>query len=321
MKNPLISIGVAIYNVEKYLPRCLDSLVGQTIENIELILVDDGSTDGSGEICDEYADKDPRIVVIHKENGGLGSARQTALEMAKGDYFCACDADDWVESNMYEILYQKAIDTNADIVCCEYYSNYEDGRETAHHFDSDFNIHGDMLSELLKDRFPHMVWNKIYRRSIFQKYSIDWQLGINMGEDFLLMLKMFQFPLNVAFLPMCLYHYRRALNGNSYTNSVSLNSFNQSLAIRRWIEGNLDTDKYSKEIFQLWVALAFTGLRVTKGMTADYYNKVLMPYLSIANFIKYRSFNQKTIIVLIAKIFGYPIAHYLCNHLYKFYYK
>lgn len=319
--NPLVTISVPVYNVEKYLPKCLDSLLNQTLNNIEIILVDDGSKDGSGIICDQYASKDDRIRVIHKENGGLASARQAALEVACGEYFCACDADDWVEPNMYDLMYNKAKETDADIVYCEYYSNYENGIVKEHHFVSDFDFKGDMLSEVLKGRFPHMVWNKLYRRSLFQKYSVDWQLGINMGEDFLLMLKLFRYQLNVVFLPKCLYHYRRVFNGSSYTNNVSLNSFKQSLAIRHWIDDNINSDKYSKEIFQLWVGLAFTGLRVTEGMTAEYYNTTLMPRLLFKRFIEYRLFNQKALIVLISKIMGYSLARLLCSHLYKFYYK
>lgn len=319
--NPLVTISVPVYNVEKYLPRCLDSLLSQTLNNIEIILVDDGSTDGSGWICDQYASKDDRIRVVHKENGGLASARQAALEVACGEYFCACDADDWVEPNMYDLMYNKAKEKDADIVYCEYYSNYEDGSETEHHFDTDFNFKGDMLSEVLNSRFPHMVWNKLFKRDLFQKYSISWQTGINMGEDFLLSLKMFRYKINVIPLSQCLYHYRRVANGGSYTNNVSLNSFNQSLAIRRWMEDNLDEGKYSKEFFKLWVSLAFTGLRVKEGMTSEYYNKTLMPYLPFVKFVKYKQFNQKALLVLVAKIMGYPSAHFICGYLYKFFYK
>jgi len=321
IKKVKVSIGIAAYNVEHYLRRCLDSVINQTLKDIEIIVVDDGSIDKTPQICDEYSDLDERVKVIHKQNGGLASARQAALENARGEYFCVCDADDWVEPNMYGLMYSKAKETDADIVYCEYYSNYENGMVKEHHFASDFDFKGDMLSEVLKGRFPHMVWNKLYRKSLFQKYSVDWQLGINMGEDFLLMLKLFRYQLNVVFLPKCLYHYRRVLNGNSYTNNITLSSFKQLLAIRQWTEENLDIDKYSKEIFQLWVALAFTGLRVAEGMTAEYYNATLMSKLPFQRFIKYKLFNQKAIVVLISKIMGYSFGRLLCNRLYKYYYK
>ena len=95
--DSLLSIIVPVYNVEQYLSRCVDSLVNQTYHNIEIILVDDGSPDRSGEICDEYAKKDKRVKVIHQSNGGLSDARNTALDIAKGDYLMFVDSDDWIE--------------------------------------------------------------------------------------------------------------------------------------------------------------------------------------------------------------------------------
>lgn len=115
---PWISIIVPVYNTESYLPECLDSIERQTYENIEVILVDDGSTDSSGRICDQYAEKDARFQVIHTENRGLVSARKTGLACAKGDYIGFVDSDDWIEKTMYESLSGLLQDTQADMVCC-----------------------------------------------------------------------------------------------------------------------------------------------------------------------------------------------------------
>lgn len=112
----LISIVVPVYNVEKYLVRCLDSIINQSIREIEIILVDDGSTDISGDICDKYALQDERIKVIHKENGGLVSARQAGIKVASGQYIGFVDSDDWIESNMFQSLYKEAVLNNADAV-------------------------------------------------------------------------------------------------------------------------------------------------------------------------------------------------------------
>lgn len=114
--DSLISIIVPVYNVEQYLSRCVDSLVNQTYHNIEIILVDDGSPDRSGEICDEYAKKDKRVKVIHQSNGGLSDARNTALDIAKGDYLMFVDSDDWIEKKTCEILNRLASDNKADTV-------------------------------------------------------------------------------------------------------------------------------------------------------------------------------------------------------------
>lgn len=114
--NCLISIIVPVYNIEQYLPRCIESLINQTYHNIEIILVDDGSLDKSGEICDEYAKRDKRIIVIHKENGGLSDARNRGLDIAKGDYIMFIDSDDWIEEDSCETLNRLAFEYNADIV-------------------------------------------------------------------------------------------------------------------------------------------------------------------------------------------------------------
>ena len=104
MSNPLISIIVPVYNVEEFLPKCIDSILAQTYENLEIILVEDGTKDNSGQICDAYAEKDSRIKVIHKENGGLSSARNAGMDVARGEYFGFVDSDDWIEPETYESL-------------------------------------------------------------------------------------------------------------------------------------------------------------------------------------------------------------------------
>ncbi|EJG3290978.1 glycosyltransferase, partial [Campylobacter coli] len=114
---------VPIYNVEKYLRQCLDSIIAQTLKDIEIILVNDGSTDNCGVICDEYALKDKRIQVIHKTNAGLGAAYNTGLEMASGEYIGFVESDDWIEPNMYEELYAKAKETDVDVCLSGYFLN------------------------------------------------------------------------------------------------------------------------------------------------------------------------------------------------------
>lgn len=118
--NPLISIIVPVYNVEKYLKRCVDSILAQTYKNFECILVDDGSTDSSGKLCDEYAAKDDRIVVIHKENMGQGDARNKGIDISGGKYIGFVDSDDWIHPQMYEILVNIARKENTDMTVCQF---------------------------------------------------------------------------------------------------------------------------------------------------------------------------------------------------------
>lgn len=127
--NDLITVIVPVYNVEKYLERCIESIINQTYKNLEIILVDDGSTDNSGNICDEYAKKDERIKVIHKENGGQATARNMALDIAKGNYIAFADSDDWVDTSIYEKLYNALISNEANICVCARYNVYNDGKK------------------------------------------------------------------------------------------------------------------------------------------------------------------------------------------------
>ena len=127
--DELISVIVPVYNVEKYISRCIESIMKQTYKNIEIILIDDGSTDNSGKICDEYSLKDDRINVIHKKNGGLSDARNTGLDIAKGKYISLIDSDDFVSKFFIETLYNTCKNENCEIAICEYERVYEEKEE------------------------------------------------------------------------------------------------------------------------------------------------------------------------------------------------
>lgn len=115
--NPLISVIVPIYNVEKYLVRCVDSIVNQTYKNLEIILVDDGSPDRCPQMCDDYAEKDSRIKVVHKKNGGLSDARNAGMAVATGEYISFIDSDDWIETSMFELLLNNIFQYDCEISC------------------------------------------------------------------------------------------------------------------------------------------------------------------------------------------------------------
>ena len=123
------SVIVPIYNVEKYLSRCIDSVLSQTFADFELILVDDGSPDNCPEICDKYAQKDHRIKVVHKENAGLGMARNLGVEVATGDFICFIDSDDFIEEECLNAMYSAAEENKVDLVICDYYKYFENGQK------------------------------------------------------------------------------------------------------------------------------------------------------------------------------------------------
>lgn len=168
---PLISVIVPIYKVEKYLPECIESIIEQTYKNIEIILVDDGSPDRCGMICDEYAKKDNRIVVIHKENGGLSDARNAGLRLAKGDYFNFVDSDDKLTSDSLERLYQMAIEYSADMVIAGFERFRDTTGEVFFSTDSDGEKTAVMTKlEAMDDFFRDgcQAWAVLYARQIHE---------------------------------------------------------------------------------------------------------------------------------------------------------
>lgn len=168
MIGPEISVIVPVYKVEKYLKRCVDSILGQTFENIEIILVDDGSPDNCGEMCDQYARQDERVQVIHKENGGLSSARNVGIEQAKGEYIAFIDSDDWLDADMLEILYDAVKKHNAQIAECSFRSVYNDRIEEETSCSGAYIVgtNIDALEGILDwNHFKPVAWNKIYHRS------------------------------------------------------------------------------------------------------------------------------------------------------------
>ena len=176
MKNrPIISIIVPVYNVESYLERCIESILNQSFKEFELILVNDGSTDGCKDICNEYKTKDKRIKVIHKENGGLSSARNAGLDIARGKYIGFVDSDDFINKDMYKILFDTIQANNSDMVICDYYKVNEDDINKFRNIKcSCENIEVKNLNKLesidnlfLTGEKFIFAWNKLYKRELF----------------------------------------------------------------------------------------------------------------------------------------------------------
>ncbi|MCQ9626454.1 glycosyltransferase [Cetobacterium somerae] len=168
--SPKISIIVPVYKVELYLRKCIDSILNQTFKDFELILVDDGSPDRCGEICDEYRKKDNRIKVLHKKNGGLSSARNAGLDIAKGDYIGFVDSDDWIESDMYEVLYNLCIENNSEIGVINYQIVYPDRQKNKKNSDLKIFNKKEAMDEILKGRyFEEIVWSKLFKKEAIEK--------------------------------------------------------------------------------------------------------------------------------------------------------
>ena len=175
-KTPLISVIIPVYKVEPFIHRCVDSILNQTYTNLEIILVDDGSPDRCGEICDEYAEKDSRIRVIHQKNGGLSAARNAGLDICTGEYIAFVDSDDYIETDMYEKMLVAAIEHKVDICVCQWQFETCEGKKVVDLTKVNSDIFGEMSSLALarflyKGSYENGVvvaaWNKLYKYSIF----------------------------------------------------------------------------------------------------------------------------------------------------------
>lgn len=185
--NPLISVIVPVYNVEDYLDRCIESIVNQTYKNLEIILVDDGSTDSSGRKCDEWKVKDSRIIVIHKENGGLSDARNVGMKKAIGDYIGFIDSDDFIATNMYQTLLDTAVKTDSEISECQWLA-FENEKEldgnSVKNEEYEFFVLSteEALKELIIERkIKQTVVNKLYLRKLINE---DFLVGRINEDDF-----------------------------------------------------------------------------------------------------------------------------------------
>lgn len=192
--EPLISIIVPVYNTERYLSKCIDSILGQTYENIEVILVDDGSSDKCPQICDEYAGKDSRVKVIHKENEGVSSARNSGLDIAKGDFIGFVDSDDYVRIDMLNHLRQIQLEKQVDLICFGYSKESKRGelKEVTLLEKYYENVSLDASMELAfpglyhSDNIEYLsvsIWNKLYKRDIIGKYNIRFDENLRKAED------------------------------------------------------------------------------------------------------------------------------------------
>ena len=204
----MISVIVPVYNVEAYLDRCVESIIGQTYRDLEIILVDDGSKDRSPQMCDEWAKKDNRIKVIHKENGGAATARNRGISLATGEYIIFIDSDDWIESAMFEILLTAMQEEKADIVECKL-DWFKDGEEPCRYEGTPIQrIHFDTegaLEELIRERRLHQTpVNKLYRAELMK--GIPFAEG-RICEDEYWTYQIFGQAKSIVLLDVVLYHY------------------------------------------------------------------------------------------------------------------
>lgn len=209
--SALISVIIPIYNVEKYLRQCVDSVLAQSHTNIEIILVDDGATDGCPQICDSYEQKDARIKVVHKKNGGLSDARNVGLELAHGKYVCFFDSDDVVHRDIITELYQACVQSDADISTC-YFERFTDShieKDEGKVQNEDYTGK-ELISRIYRgqgEKIAFVAWNKLYKKSLFETHNITYPVGKH-HEDTYTTYKLLYYAKSICIVPKELYFYR-----------------------------------------------------------------------------------------------------------------
>lgn len=213
MNNPAISVIVPVYLAESYLSRCVESILKQSFCDFELILVDDGSPDESGKVCESYAIKDSRVKVIHQDNKGVSSARQRGLEEARGEFVIHADPDDWVEPDWLEKLYKKIKEDNTDIVICDFDRIYADKK--VHYVQCPTSLNNDdIIEDMLNQIIWGATWNKLIRKECFNRYGVSFHPEMNLWEDLYVMCLLIAKGAKVSYIPDVLYHYDSVINKN-----------------------------------------------------------------------------------------------------------
>lgn len=265
MKYPKVSIILPIYNVEKYLDRCMDSLLNQTLKDIEIIMVDDGSPDNCPQMCDEYAKKDSRVKVVHKKNGGLGFARNSGLDIANGEYVAFVDSDDYVGLDMYKTLYDRAEADKCDAVFCGFRTEVRENKWIySDEVDADKLWKGKEVQQFMLDMiasgagikaerlYQMSVWHSIYKRSLIEEKHIRFVSEREVAsEDIPFQVDFLQRANSIAYLKESFYSY--CLNGTSLTAMLNIEKYERYKNLRKCLlEKSSDVD-YTNRVNRLFI--------------------------------------------------------------------
>ena len=259
-ENPMVSIIVPVYNAEKYLERCVDSILNQEYRDFELILMDDGSKDGSGEICDRYAAADDRVLVVHKENTGVSDTRNQALSLARGKYLQFSDSDDWISADATKLLVRTAQENNCDMVIADFYrvvgervSRKGDIEEDGVMSREEFAAH---MMENPSDFYYGVLWNKLYKREIVEAHQLRMDAQISWCEDFMFNLEYIRYAESFVSLQSPVYYYVKT-KGSLVSQSISISkTIKMKLMVfeiyNNFYKNVLDEKEYEKNRLQVY---------------------------------------------------------------------
>ncbi|MCR5253492.1 MAG: glycosyltransferase [Treponema sp.] len=300
--SSLISVIIPVYNVEKFLVKCIDSVISQSYTNLEILLIDDGSTDGSGKICDSYAQKDNRIKVIHKINGGLSSARNLGLDNASGEYIAFIDSDDFVKKNFIQILYERLIIDKSDISVCNFERIDESGNSI-----SEFPLiksEEKMIQnrkEFWESFFHHgavnvVAWNKLYKKKIFD--SIRYFEG-HIHEDIFIIPEIIECVEKISFTTEPLYCYLKrsdSIVGNVKNKHVfDIDKIFADLLLAEYFEKNGYFEMFSHHLLDVIIDTTenVCKAKLTKKEMSDFQN--IHKRFSLLYIRNYKDFSKRGI--------------------------
>lgn len=278
IKNEKVTVVLPIYNVEKYLERCIKSVINQTYKNLEIILVDDGSTDSSSKICDTYKEKDKRIKVVHQKNAGLSAARNSGMRIATSNYICFIDSDDYIENDMIEYLYNGMKKYDSKITCCGFTNVYENGtleKITKPKSDIIYTKEEALNIHLFTGYIEVVAWNKLYDISLFKE--IQYPEG-KLYEDMLTTYKLIGIVDKVVLLPECKYFYckRKSSIGGSKFSEKTLGLIDAVKEVSEYVSKNkYDNKRKDIKIAEIqWNIVVLNKMLIADEINKDIYLKI-----------------------------------------------
>lgn len=247
MKNPEISVIVPVFNAEKYLCKCIDSILAQSFCNFELLLIDDGSIDNSSEICDDYAGKDKRIKVFHKTNEGISATREFGIQCAEGEYIQFVDSDDWINPDMLQEMWLEVKRTDADVVGCNFTEIYPTiEKKVKAYYDSKDQF----LRAVLRNEWG-VLWKIMFRRTLFLNNDIHFPKNINGGEDFFVVSSLLFYAPKVSCVNEFFYFYNRCNSSSLIAKQKTKDILQQIKAtslVEQLLVNNGCIEKYHDEL-------------------------------------------------------------------------
>lgn len=264
----MLSVLVITYNSEKTLSRCIDSILKQSFSEFELIIIDDGSADRSLDVLLGYASVDSRICVVSRENLGIAASRQEALELAKGEYVIFVDADDWVEPNFLEALYEEAINSNSEMVICDFI--IERAENVEYSSQKPISKHPNVvLAQMINDLYG-TLWNKLISRDVYARTGVSFVPDMNCCEDQYVVLSLLANDISLSYVPKALYHYDKTANAGSITNNWYTFPVSQRVQFIKYIEP-LIVDDFQMQCYNNYIGrIAFDATSSPKSACPNY---------------------------------------------------